>query len=326
MLSEVRNYFGITREISSIGQFAYFETTQLQQLVAEIKLVIRESTLIVLAGIVGTGKTTMLEKIQDLLEQGKDILVASSLSVDGSRVTEASLIWALLRDLSNEKNDSIPRQTEQREGALCLLIRKRKKPVALFIDDAHQLPIKTLLSLKRLMEIVRRSKGRLSVVLAGHPKLKNNLFRASVEEIGGRIIRFELSGFGKDKKAYLHWLLEQVTAPKIKPDALLTDAAAALLCERLTTPLQFEFYLTRVFEEAFHVGQKPADADTVASVLAPDLDGMEARLARNGYDLKALTEMIAAKPKDIRLFLSGRLPPERTQELHDQLLAAGVPL
>jgi type II secretory pathway predicted ATPase ExeA len=62
MLSEVRNYFGITREISSIGQFAYFETTQLQQLVAEIKLVIRESTLIVLAGIVGTGKTTMLGK------------------------------------------------------------------------------------------------------------------------------------------------------------------------------------------------------------------------------------------------------------------------
>ena len=58
----------------------------------------------------------MFEKIQDLLEQGKDILVASSLLVDGSRVTEASLIWALLRDLSNKKNDSIPRQTEQREA------------------------------------------------------------------------------------------------------------------------------------------------------------------------------------------------------------------
>ena len=48
---------------------------------------------------------------------------------------------------------------------------------------------------------------------------------------------------------------------------------------------------------------------------------MEARLARNGYDVKVLTEMIAAKPKDIRSFLRGRLPPERTQELHDQLLA-----
>ena len=51
------------------------------------------------------------------------------------------------------------------------LIRKRKKPVALFIDDAHQLTSKTLVGLKRLIEIVRRGKGTLSVVLAGHPKL-----------------------------------------------------------------------------------------------------------------------------------------------------------
>jgi hypothetical protein len=30
-----------------------------------------------------------------------------------------------------------------------------------------------------------------------------------------------------------------------------------MLCERLTTPLQFEIYLTRALEEAFKVGQKP---------------------------------------------------------------------
>ena len=103
-------------------------------------------------------------------------------------------------------------------------------------------------------------------------------------------------------------------------------AFIGLLCERLTTPLQFELYLTRAFEEAFRVGQKPVDADTVVSILAPDLDGLEARLTRNGDNVKMLTEMIAARPKDIRSFLSGRQPPERTQELHEQLLAAGVPL
>lgn len=39
-----------------------------------------------------------------------------------------------------------------------------------------------------------------------------------------------------------------------------------------------------------------------------------------------LTEILGAKPKEVRAFLGGHLPPERTQELHDQLLAAGVPL
>jgi len=263
MLSEVRNHFGLIREVSLISQFAYFETTQLKQLVAELKGTIKESKLIVLAGMVGTGKTTMLQKIQDWLEQDKEILVASSLSVDGRQVTEASLILALFCDLSIDKDESMPSKTELRERALRALIRKRKKPVALFIDDAHQLPSKTLISLKRLLEIVRRGKGSLSVVLAGHPKLKNDLLRAPMEEIGARTTVFELNGFGHDKKKYLHWLLGQVTAPKTKPESLLTEAAMNLLCERLTTPLQFELYLTRAFEEAFRVGQKPVDADTV---------------------------------------------------------------
>ena len=60
--------------------------------------------------------------------------------------------------------------------------------------------------------------------------------------------------------------------------------------------------------------------------LAPDLEGLEARLARSGYDVKQLTAILTAKPKEIRAFLSGHLPPERTQEHHDQLLAAGIPL
>ncbi|MGF6633254.1 hypothetical protein [Paraburkholderia sp. MM6662-R1] len=97
-------------------------------------------------------------------------------------------------------------------------------------------------------------------------------------------------------------------------------------CERLTTPLQFELYLTRAFEEAFRVGQKPVDADTVGDILAPDLDGLEARLTRNGYNAKVLIEVLGAKPKEVRAFLGGHLPPERTQEFHDRLLAAGVPL
>ena len=84
MLSDVRDHFGLTRGISLISQVAYFETTQLQKLVAELKLAINDSKLIVLAGMVGTGKTATLEKIQDRLEQSKDILVASSLSVDGT--------------------------------------------------------------------------------------------------------------------------------------------------------------------------------------------------------------------------------------------------
>jgi type II secretory pathway predicted ATPase ExeA len=117
MLSDVRDHFGLTRGISLISQVAYFETTQLQKLVAELKLAINDSKLIVLAGMVGTGKTATLEKIQDRLEQSKDILVASSLSVDGSQITQASLIVELYCDLATDKDGPMPKQPGLREQA-----------------------------------------------------------------------------------------------------------------------------------------------------------------------------------------------------------------
>jgi ATP/maltotriose-dependent transcriptional regulator MalT len=38
-----------------------------------------------------------------------------------------------------------------RERAVRDLIKKRQKPIALFIDDAHDVPTKTLTELKRLL-------------------------------------------------------------------------------------------------------------------------------------------------------------------------------
>ena len=41
MLSDIRNHYGLIREISSISQIAYFETTQLQQVVTEYTTIFR---------------------------------------------------------------------------------------------------------------------------------------------------------------------------------------------------------------------------------------------------------------------------------------------
>jgi type II secretory pathway predicted ATPase ExeA len=99
----------------------------------------------------------------------------------------------------------------------------------LFIDDAHDLHSKTLIGLKRLIEVIRDSGGMLSVVLAGHPKLKNDLRRSSMEEIGSRATIFELEGLGNEKRKYLKWLLAQSVAPKTKIENVITDDAVTML-------------------------------------------------------------------------------------------------
>jgi type II secretory pathway predicted ATPase ExeA len=54
------------------------------------------------------------------------------------------------------------------------------------------------------------------VVLAGHPKLKHDLRRPSMQEIGSRATIFELEGVGREKSQYIKWLLAQSVALKIK--------------------------------------------------------------------------------------------------------------
>jgi len=81
-----------------------------------------------------------------------------------------------------EKTVTISSQSERRERDPQELFRRAKKPVALFIDDAHDLHPKTLTALKRLTELVAEG-GQLSIVLIGHPKLKNDLRRPKMEEV-----------------------------------------------------------------------------------------------------------------------------------------------
>ena len=60
------------------------------------------------------------------------------------------------------------------------------------MDEEHDIYGQTLRGLKRLMEVIQEGEGVLSIVLAAHPKLKNDLRRSSMEEIGRRATIFNL--------------------------------------------------------------------------------------------------------------------------------------
>lgn len=58
------------------------------------------------------------------------------------------------------------------------------------------------------MEMVEDGGGRLSVVLAGHPKLRNDLRRPTMEEIGYRTDIFTLDGITGSLPAQLSYATE----------------------------------------------------------------------------------------------------------------------
>jgi type II secretory pathway predicted ATPase ExeA len=105
----------------------------------------------------------------------------------------------------------------------------------------------TLIGLKRLMEVVEDVGGQLPVILAGHPKLRNDLRRPTMEEIGYRTDIFNLDGIAGSQRDYIHRLLSVSSGVKAEP-GIFTAEVIDMLASKLRTPLQVQLHLNLALE------------------------------------------------------------------------------
>ena len=323
MRVEVMQHFGLTQPLSQAG---YHETAHHQELLKDIKAAIPEGKLIAVCGVVGCGKTVTMRRLQQQLKDENRILVSKSLSVEKHNIKLATLIAALFYDLAPDKLVQIPKQGERRERELRELVKKGKRPVALFVDEAHDLNGHTLTGLKRLMEVIEDGNGKLSVILSGHPKLRNDLRKPTMEEIGSRAEVFNLDGIAGRQREYIHWLLGACTENPHTAESILTDDAIDLLATRLRTPLQIQQHLTFALEAGYQVGVTPITTELVESVLSRQIDDWEPTLTRHGYRVKDLVEQFNVKSAEIKALFANQLDPTRTAELRAEFQVAGLPI
>ncbi len=325
MLADVQAHFGLTRPFHRVGNF---ETEHQRALVREVCAVVQTGRLVVVAGLVGSGKTHLLSRIEEELARSNRIAVAKSLAVDKRRTSLPSLIEAMFYDLtSGDRNKiKIPKQPERSERELRDLMLKSKHPVVLIVDEAHDLHDQTLIGFKRLMELAAGAGVVLSVLLIGHPKLRNDLRRPQMEQIGYRTTTFEFEGVSGSLREFIGWLLKACAQDGMRPADLMDADAVELLAERLRTALQIEMHMTLAFEHAFRLGENRVSAEVVEQVLSSAIDELEPTLTRNGYDAPTLTVLLNAKPAEVRDFLAGTLPSDRTREFTEQLRVASVPV
>jgi type II secretory pathway predicted ATPase ExeA len=324
MRAEVMEFYGLARSPRSTD---YYETAHHRKLLKDIRQAVYDSDLIALCGVVGSGKTVTLRRLQDMLAEDGRVLVSKSVAVEKDRATLGTLITALFCDLTLEKEPKIPKQGELRERELRKLAKKRKKPIVLIIDEAHDLHRHTLTGLKRLIEMLADGGGKLSILLAGHPKLRNELRNPNMEEIGNRTVVFSLEGVTGSQREYIEWLLVSCARNKtLDVDAIIEPAALDLLASRLRTSLQIEQHLTLAFETGYQASEKPITEAIVESVLSKQIDDLEPTLTRHGYTPTVLSEMLGMKPGEIRALFKRTLEPDRAREVKEQMLAAGLPV
>jgi type II secretory pathway predicted ATPase ExeA len=317
------DYYGITKDFSQAG---FFETDSITALLRDLKTAIYAGGLVAISGLSGSGKTVSLWRLQDMLAREGKIILSRSLFVEKERVSLASLINSLFFDLSTKKDVLIPSQGERRERGLQELIKQSKKPVVLFIDEAHDLHNKTLKGLKRLIEVVRQSGSILTVVMIGHPKLKNDLERPTMTEIGHRTKIFPFDGVADSRREFIEWLLDRCSDEKTSPEDILQPEAIELIAERSTTALQIHEHLTKVLEAGHATAERPISAALVESILTNDHSAWVASITRHGYDVRSLSDFLNIKQAEVKQLFAGQLDPMREQELGEQLKSAGLPV
>ena len=89
------------------------------------------------------------------------------------------------------------------------------------------------------------------------------------------------------------------------PHGIDDSMYCCVLSERLRTPLQIQQHLMLAMEAAYQVGEKPVTAAIAESVLSKQIDELESKLTRNGYDVRGLAEQFQAKPSEIKLLFRG---------------------
>lgn len=319
---ETMEYYRFTKDFQNAG---FFETEQHKRFFRQIKTDIRKGSLITVSGMIGSGKTVSLRRLRELLSKEGKILVCRSLFVEKQKVQLSTLITALFCDLHG--TDKFLRQCgEHRERALVELIRQQRKPVVLFVDEAHDLQMQTIREIKRILEVANDSGAKLSVILSGHPKLTNDMKRMTMQEVGTRAVTHSLDGAIDNRRQYIEWLLTECTEEGVSPQDIIDPAAVDLLAEKLVTPLQVEYHLSAAFDAGHAVNEKPISTEIIFTVLSKAIDNLEAKLTRLGYDHKSIAGLLNVSPGEARQFMSGQLDTSRSSELHQELLVVGLPV
>jgi general secretion pathway protein A len=159
-------------------------TEQAQEALAALTYGIRNRKgFILLTGEVGTGKTTLLNRLLEWLRRQK----ASTAFVFNSKLNEAQLLDYILADFgipcaSREKSQVLLRLNHW------LLERYRAgEPAVLIIDEAQNLGTDVLEEIRLLTNLETSTEKLLQIVLAGQPELEVKLKSPQLRQLRQRI-------------------------------------------------------------------------------------------------------------------------------------------
>jgi general secretion pathway protein A len=178
---------------------------------------------IVLAGEVGTGKTTMLECLRDYLESQ----YIEFAFLFNSRINTEQFFEMIAYDLN------LPCQRTSKTEVLFalnqLLVEQAQegRTVVLIVDEAHNLEWEVLEEIRLLGNLENRNGKLLQIIMAGQPEIDRKLDAPNLRQLKQRIVlRCNLQPFTlRDSSSYIQSRLEKagMREQTVFPEDLLAE-------------------------------------------------------------------------------------------------------
>ncbi|HLH41843.1 MAG TPA: AAA family ATPase [Bryobacteraceae bacterium] len=178
---------------------------------------------IVLAGEVGTGKTTMLECLLDYLEAQR----LEYAYIFNSRINSDQFFEMIAYDLDLNCNRASKTQVLFALNAFLLEQSRQGRTAVLIVDEAHNLDWEVLEEIRLLGNMENRQGKLLQIVLAGQPELDRKLDAPNMRQLKQRVLlRCNLEPFTlRDAVNYIESRLARAGMPnqKVFPEDLIAE-------------------------------------------------------------------------------------------------------
>ena len=137
---------------------------------------------VVITGEIGSGKTTLIQKL--LSELSEDVIVAK---VFQTQLDEVEFLQAVLVELGVDPFDA--KKVELLDMLNGYLVKRfqQRKQIVLVVDDAHNLSMKVLEEIRMLAGLETRKEKMLHVILVGQPQLNELLDHPGMDQLRQRV-------------------------------------------------------------------------------------------------------------------------------------------
>lgn len=222
----------------------------------------------------GAGKTVLRKDLLDRISRdGHHIMVIQPRVIDKDKLTTSNIFEAITQDLA--PGATLRQSTEGKARQAEALLRDSSRAGnahVLMIEEAHDLGVKTLKSLKRFWEIEDGFKRLLAIILIGQPELKLKLDERTnfeAREVIRRCEVAELVPLDRNLEGYLELKFKRVgktLADVFEADAF--DMIRRRLIERRhgVYPLVVNNLVVKAMNTSAEIGAGKVSADVVKEI------------------------------------------------------------